>query len=573
MRRPLALATVLLSTILPAGASQDDPHRTSAAPPGALPTHILATVNGQPVTLEAVEQRLAALHTGTQEGAQQAFDRDRLMFQVINDVLLGQEARALGMHEDPPMRAQVDEYRDSILRRMVESEAIGDRARPTDEEIRQVFDEEYRRATHREVTAYQREDALEMRRRIERGEDMEALARELSVDPYAQRGGLVSDVAQADLQREVAAVAFGLQPGELAGPFRTEIGWSVLRLQEVRPADPERFADLRGISARMALLQKKERLEAHLARELQRRHPVVVREGVVNAILPEQGPDGRLMPRMPDGDAIAVSVGRERAVTATAYARALAKRWRGVRNLEAATAAAPIILQKLIHDELLVAEALRLELHRRPEVVRAVEARETQLLVPRFLEEVVAGGVQVSQEEMRAHYEAHKGRFSRPPRVRLGQITVATREEGEEVARLLRGGTDLAWLARRKSIDRFRESGGDRGWFEPQVGADEFNDDLLSAEPGTVLDPMGLPGNVMVVQVLAREEQGPYPYDQVSGNVREAVFAEKLQQAMATFMDKLRGRAEVQINEEALAALIMDGAPDGGTGPAGGHGP
>jgi hypothetical protein len=238
------------------------------------------------------------------------------------------------------------------------------------------------------------------------------------------------------------------------------------------------------------LLENTRKLEAELARELTARHQVRVNEGTVATIVPEQGPDSRLMPRMADGDAVVATIGPRRSITASAYARALAQRWRGVRNLEAAAAAAPIILQGLIHDHLLAAEALRRGYGERPDVVRAVNAYETQLLVPRYLEQVVAAGVEVTGAEMERYYADNAELFSRPPRLRLGQITVATLQEAEAIAAQLRSGTDLAWLARQKSIDRFRDSGGDQGWFEPRPAVDDFNDKLLAAAPGSVLDPI-----------------------------------------------------------------------------------
>jgi hypothetical protein len=267
---------------------------------------------------------------------------------------------------------------------------------------------------------------------------MDAVARSVSVDPYAQRGGLVEDVARADLQQDIAAVAFGLQVGDLAGPIRTDIGWSLLRILALEPADEDRFGALQGICTRLALLENTRKLEAELARELTARHQVRVNEGTVATIVPEQGPDSRLMPRMADGDAVVATIGPRRSITASAYARALAQRWRGVRNLEAAAAAAPIILQGLIHDHLLAAEALRRGYGERPDVVRAVNAYETQTLVPRYLEQVVAAGVEVTGAEMERYYADNAELFSRPPRLRLGQITVATPMRPEPI-----------WVARR----------------------------------------------------------------------------------------------------------------------------
>ena len=294
----------------------------------------------------------------------------------------------------------------------------------------------------------------------------------------------------------------------------------------------------------------------------------------MDAIKPKRMPDARLIPDVPEPDAVALTVG-DKAVTARDYGRALIARWKGVRNEEAAVASAPIILQSIIQRELLLAEALRKKTDELPAVQHRLHARETQLLVERYLEEVLSPRVEVDAKEMQSYYDEHKSQFLRPPRVRLGQITVETLEEARRIAGLLSEGADLRWLAERHSIDGFKAKGGDRGWYEPRPGVDPFNDNLLAAEVGAVLDPFGEPGSFLVVKVLAREEQGPYPYDEVSGNVRNAVYQKKLLEEIDRYITVLRSRSEIEIYEDRLTRLQIVGSVEeehGAGGTAGGHG-
>ena len=114
-------------------------------------------------------------------------------------------------------------------------------------------------------------------------------------------------------------------------------------------------------------------------------------------------------------------------------------------------------------------------------------------------------------------------------------------------------------------------AGGERGWLDLTPG-DTFSDALLNAEPGEVLEPMGVTGNWTVVRVNLREEQGPYPFDQVSGNVRTAVYQQKFQRFLGEFLDKLRSRSEIDVNEEALAELRITGSHEEAPAVSPGHG-
>ncbi len=561
MRSRAAFAlTVLVPAWALAAPSVAAPGAGAAVDPAAEEAGVVALVNGEAIRAEDLERQLAGLHAGAAGGERGAFDLDRLLFRVVNDTLIGQEARALGMDEEPSVADRVTRRREELAIRRLEREEIDQHSVPEPEEVRRLFEEQYRRATFRVVTAYERDGAEELREALDAGADMAALAAERSVDPYRLRGGLVEDLARIDLQREVAETVFALDPGELAGPLATDLGWSVFRVESFAAADPERFPKLERTVASLVRQRKAAARREALAAELRQRHPVTTDEAVVAALAPERLPDGRLVPPSPEPSAVVARLGESAVITAERYAQALLARWKGVRNVEAARAAAPIILDRLIESELLRLEALARGYGALPEVERALHAYETQLLVPRFLEEVVGAGIEISEEEKRAHYETHRESFRRPPRVRIGQITVASREEAERLAGLLRGGTDFAWLARQQSLDAYKDQGGDRGWMVPQMGADDINRDLLEAAVGEVLDPVAAAGEGwLVLRITDRQEQGIYSYQEVSGNVREAVFGGKFERRLDEFMTKLRERSEIEIREEALAALAITG--------------
>jgi hypothetical protein len=75
--------------------------------------------------------------------------------------------------------------------------------------------------------------------------------------------------------------------------------------------------------------------------------------------------------------------------------------------------------------------------------------------------------------------------------------------------------------------------------------------------------------------VTAREERGVYPFEQVSGNVRRAVFDQKARAAIDALVTALRERSEVVVHQEVLDRLAIDGEVGGEPAPGGlmpGHG-
>lgn len=569
-----ALLIAALGLLAPATAAPAGPAQAAPAAPraGAPEPGVVAVVNGEPVHLEDLVRLLEQVHSGVKEGARTRPDLDRLMFRLVNDTLLAQEARAMGMDEEDPIPARLAARRESLAVARLEQEEIASRAEATDGEVREAFAEQYRRITFRILTVRERAKAEELRRRVEKGEDIAALAKELSVDPYAPKGGLVENLARIDTPHEFQATVFALEPGALAGPFVTRIGYSVARVESLSPADPARLEELRPSLRTFVRFRKSDALRAALGARLRAAHEVVVDEAALAKVVPERLPDGRLMPRVDDREAVVARVG-DRAITAGRLGQALVVRWGGVANEEAAVAATPIVLDRLVQGELMAAEALARGYGDTEEARRALHAAETQLLVTRYLSQVVAADVKVTPEETAAWYERNKESYHRPPRLRLRQVTVATEAEAQRLAALARQGADVGWLARQHSTDGFKDAGGDRGWVTPKATGEAFEAALLEAKPGDVLGPQPAPEGFYVVRVEAREEQGIYPYDEISGNVRKAVEDQKVQQAIDAVIQKLRSRSKIEVYEDRVAALRISVAPAGGAAPSHGMPP
>lgn len=549
---------LLCAAAVPVAAAGDAPAPAPAAQP-ADERGVVARVNGEPVYLEDLERQLQDLHEQVEPGQRPDFDVDHLVERLVNDTLLSQEARSLGLADEGAIPEKVEELRRELATKRLEREEVWKATDLGDDDVRALFERDYRRATLRVLTTYEKDEAESALARLREGADFADVVAEVSVDPYKLRGGLVEDIVRVDLQKEIADVAFEASPGAVLGPIRTSIGWSVVRVESFKPADPERWDGLKRQVADVLRFHRGQERKAALMVELRQKHPVRVDAEALAAVRAERQEDGRLLPEVDDPATVIATVG-DHTVTAEDLQKALAWGWKGIRNEEAARAALPIVLDELVRERLLLAEAQRRGYPHSPEVERSALAYEKSLLVERYLGQVLGPQVEVDGEAMKAYYEEHLQSFNRPPKVHVSQITVESEEEARKVAAQVREGTDFAWLARRNSIDRFKESGGERGWMYPMPQTNELSDQLLAAEPGEIVGPIGMPGNWAILRVNSKEAQGPYPFQEVSGNVRSAVYRERFQDYIGKVLDKLRSRSEIEVDRAALDALVLSGS-------------
>ena len=534
---------------------------TAESPPevgSATEPAVVAVVNGESIFFEDVETRLASSHTGKQQTDRGVWDLDRLLQGLISDALLAQEARATGMHEEQPIAGEVESFRNTLALRRLEHEELDKPIEVSNEELRAVFERDYATADVHILTVDEREQAEPLLEQLRDGAEFEELAREHSVDQYSARGGKIEDIERMDLPPLLGRAIWEAQPGGLAGPVRTGLGWTVARVDAFPELTDERFEQLRGDLDRQVRFQKYEIRRADLVRKLRESIPVEIDRALVSAIDCERLQDGRLKPIIDDATTVVATVGG-RTIDAGTLGQALQKRWRSVRNREAALAAKSIVLQRLIGAELMQAEAVRRGYGETAESERTVGAFEKQKLIRRYIKEVVTPQIEVADEEMADFFEKQKEEYRKPPRVHVGQITVAEEEQAQKLADLLREGADLGWLARQHSIDRFKDVGGARGWMVPTPGLDRFQDALHNGKPGDVIGPAGTPGNWIVYQITSREEQGYYTLQEVDRKVRSILFAGKFTAYLEDYLLKLRERSEIEVHRDVLESMRISG--------------
>lgn len=72
---------------------------------------------------------------------------------------------------------------------------------------------------------------------VAEGTDFAELATETSQGPSASKGGDLGFLRQEQLVKPFADVAFSLEPGDIAGPVRTQFGFHVIKMEERRGGD------------------------------------------------------------------------------------------------------------------------------------------------------------------------------------------------------------------------------------------------------------------------------------------------------------------------------------------------
>lgn len=166
------------------------------------------------------------------------------------------------------------------------------------------------------------------------------------------------------------------------------------------------------------------------------------------------------------------------------------------------------VLDGLVDQRLLSAEAVRRKLDQDPTVQRRLIAARERILGDVLVENSVEKAV--NDDAIRGLYqELHKS--SRPvEEFRARQIVTPTKEEADAVQKLLVTGAAFESLAMARSTDAAtRFSGGDLGYFTTDVMPDGYDAALKTARANQIVGPFQTQAGWVIMKVEDRRPEEP----------------------------------------------------------------
>lgn len=179
-----------------------------------------------------------------------------------------------------------------------------------------------------------------------------------------------------------------------------------------------------------------------------------------------------------------------------------------------------------------------------------------QLTIERLFEQEVFSQVQVVDAEAERYYADHPSEFQEPERVRVLQIVVSTRDEAAQIReKLRRNPQTFGDVARKSSIGPEGRSGGDLGYIGRRAGFPEVFDACFAMPLNVVSDVTPSPYGFHLFKVVDRKAAQRRTLEQARGEIVERLSREKRARAQAEYVQALRARAKIQIDQKALASV------------------
>lgn len=207
------------------------------------------TVNG---TVQSTARAEVLLREQFARGVQDSQQlRDGVRDILIKLALMEQEAHAAGLDKEVLVQAQIDLARQNVLaqawqQKMLSEHKINDDGLKAeyDRQIARLGDKEY---LIRQLLVAEESTAKLLIEKLQSGTKIADLATEYSIDPGTKNnGGLTDWIAQGNLLPPLADAIKTLPKGKVAAhPVKTDAGWHVVQLEDVRPFKAPSMQDMK----------------------------------------------------------------------------------------------------------------------------------------------------------------------------------------------------------------------------------------------------------------------------------------------------------------------------------------
>jgi len=91
-----------------------------------------------------------------------------------------------------------------------------------------------------------KEKALSLLKRLKDGEDFPTLAKKYSQGPTASKGGDLGYFTQGKMVKPFEELAFSLKKGEIGGPVKSQFGWHIIRIDDIKDATLKTLSEVRN---------------------------------------------------------------------------------------------------------------------------------------------------------------------------------------------------------------------------------------------------------------------------------------------------------------------------------------
>ena len=488
----------------------------------------LAIVNGEHITKDDLKYSLEVAHRREDISSAGTLNLSQFILKLIDDRLIIQEARNMGMEEYPEVQQAVQEYilRESVVR--LHDEEIVQKVQLTEKDIIDYYKKSYESLKLGIVEFNSEEEAKEQLELLKNGNNF--TGKEIALNRYS---------VTPQMEKAIS----NLKPGEISDVIKTQHKYYIMKLIDKKEAPDEELERVRG-SIEKAIRKRKERERSdEYLKYLRERSTIKIDHELLSTLKLNSGSNEEKY--LLQNKTILAEVNGS---TLTVGNFAMIATSNQKKSKEE-------ILNDWIDRKIVDHEALSRHYEMKAVLGNMVDRYKNQLLKNTFIKRVIAPQVTISEEALKDYHLNHQKKFTRPDSFKIQQITVKSLDKAQDILDNLQKGADFSWLAKRWSVDTSVENGGEMGWLTESDMPKPVKEIVVTLKPGDVSPIIEIGSLYSIIRLQDRKEGEVEEFDKVKDAVYRACFEDQLNTILNKYVSQLKKDSEIKINDKAVASL------------------
>ncbi len=211
-----------------------------------------------------------------------------------------------------------------------------------------------------------------------------------------------------------------------------------------------------------------------------------------------------------------------------------------------------LVLDQMISEKLLIQEAKYMGLEEDNDVLEQIKKITEQILVQVLIEREILDKIKVNDEEVLEYYEQNKDSFTEKEQVHLYNILLETEEEAQDVLEQLKAGGDFSEIAIEKSAGPSATQGGDLGYLTRGTIIPEIGEVVFALELEELSEVIKTDFGFHILKITEQKPETVKALEEVKEDIIQTLLPDKQKEDFENFLEELKNKSEIEINEEAL---------------------
>ena len=211
-----------------------------------------------------------------------------------------------------------------------------------------------------------------------------------------------------------------------------------------------------------------------------------------------------------------------------------------------------MMLDQMISEKLIIQEAKNMGLEEDNYVLEQIKKMTEQILVQALIEKEILDKVDVNDEEVLEYYEQNMDSFTEKEQIHLYNILLETEEEAQDILAQLKAGGDFSEIAKEKSTGPSAAQGGDLEYLSKGTIIPEIDEVVFGLEVEELSGIVKTDFGFHILKITDKKPETVKTLEEVKEDIIQTLLPTKQKEAFDNFLKELKGKIEIEINEEAL---------------------